>query len=494
MKVTTKILENEFWWGGSVANGHKQPYSAESDFTFDLHDGQNQSAPLYLSSKGRYIWAESPMTITFLGGEITAEGEGVVLVEAGSCLKEAYLAAMKAHFPFENKKLPEKFFRTAQYNTWMEMPYEPSQEKVLAYAHSIVDNGYEPGILIIDEGWCSRYGVWEFDGGRFPDPKAMVEELHSLGFTVMLWIVPYFCSYYRDYLKHVSPYWCPPNEEYAPLFLRKESGIRNVSLLLWFDGITAALDMTSKYATDYLHGQLHSLMERYGVDGFKLDGGNIDAYASKCFIANPPPQSAEELNRAWNEFGEAYEYHEYKDTYNRGGKAVIQRIQDRMHSWENNGLATLVPHAIVQGLLGYPYTCPDMIGGGNWIIELQPDFVLDEELFVRMAQCSALFPMMQFSWAPWRKLSAENQKLCLEAAKLHVKFADYIVHCVNETRVSGEPILRSMEYEYPNCGYEKIVDQFMLGDRILVCPCIVKGQTEKRVVLPKGRWRYVDGT
>lgn len=50
--------------------------------------------------------------------------------------------------------------------------------------------------------------------------------------------------------------------------------------------------------------------------------------------------------------------------------------------------------------MGYAFICPDMIGGG-----LQPEFAdsratIDQELFVRWAQCSALFPMMQFSLVP----------------------------------------------------------------------------------------------
>ena len=54
------------------------------------------------------------------------------------------------------------------------------------------------------------------------------------------------------------------------------------------------------------------------------------------------------------------------------------------------------------------YTCPDMIGGGEYLNFLENSSNLDEELFVRYAQCAALMPMMQFSAAPWRVLSKEN--------------------------------------------------------------------------------------
>ena len=33
----------------------------------------------------------------------------------------------------------------------------------------------------------------------------------------------------------------------------------------------------------------------------------------------------------------------------------------------------------------------------------------------------------------------------------------------------------------------------MLGENILVAPVIVKGQTERKIVLPSGKWRGYDG-
>ena len=221
--------------------------------------------------------------------------------------------------------------------------------------------------------------------------------------------------------------------------------------------------------------------------------GLVSYVAIKVFTGKIK-ESAEDLNRAWNEFGEKYEYHEYKDTYNGGGKATIQRIRDRGHSWGKDGLASLVPTALVQGLLGYPYICPDMIGGGSWACTIDPNFVYDEELFVRMAQCSVFFPMMQFSLAPWSVLGEEAQALCKAAAQMHGTFASYLLKCVDAARKTGEPILRSMEYAYPHRGYERVSDQFLLGEDILVCPVLEKGQRERSAILPEGTWRYVDGT
>ena len=493
--LTFKILPDELWWGGSVIYATKQPFDQSTEITLNVEEtGSNQSAPFFISTKGRYVWADSPIgSICFDKGTVTLQAKNPVLVEAGNSLREAYLHASKNHFPFEQKELPEKLFRTAQYNTWMEFTYNPTQESVLAYAHSIIDSGYQPGILIIDEGWHLGYGGWEFDFHKFPDPKAMIDELHSLGFTVMLWVVPYVTADGRNFLDHYEKWLADlENKPFEPRLARQLDG--SIAIVRWWNGFSAILNLCEEADRRYLDSKLQHLMNDYGVDGFKFDGGNIITLKKSSWLTAPPTQTAEELNTAWNEFGAKYTYHEYKDTYNRGGKATIQRIRDRNHSWGDDGLASLVPLAMAQGILGYPYICPDMIGGGEWKYTVDANFVCDEELFVRMAQCSALFPMMQFSWAPWRMLGEEAQALCLEAAKLHSAFADRIIDLVGCTMLTGEPIVRMLEYNYPHKGYGRIKDQFMLGEDILVCPVLQKGMRTRRVILPEGKWKYCDGT
>jgi alpha-glucosidase len=78
---------------------------------------------------------------------------------------------------------------------------------VLKYAHAIVDNGLPPGVLMIDDNWQEDYGKWNFHPGRFGDPKAMMQELHNLGFKIMLWVCPSVspdCDVYRDLAKKKS--------------------------------------------------------------------------------------------------------------------------------------------------------------------------------------------------------------------------------------------------------------------------------------------------
>jgi alpha-glucosidase len=98
-----------------------------------------------------------------------------------------------------------------------------------------------------------------------------------------------------------------------------------------------------------------------------------------------------------------------------------------------------------------------------------------------------MMPMMQFSVAPWRVLDAKHLKICRDAALLHAKMGDYIYELAQKTAKEGEPIVRHLEYAFPNEGFDSCDDQFMLGDKYLVAPMVVKGN-KRDVRLPKGNW------
>ena len=176
----------------------------------------------------------------------------------------------------------------------------------------------------------------------------------------------------------------------------------------------------------------------------------------------------------------------------KGGAAIIQRLSDKKSRWGGkNGLNTLVPNMIQAGLCGYAYCCPDMIGGGNEADVCGGVFVKDEELFARSCECAALMPMMQFSHAIWNRGGMLGD-IAVKFAALHHSFAPYLKGLAEHCAKTFEPMLRNMEYEFPHRGYEKIKDQFMLGDRYLVAPVLKKGARTRKVILPEGSdWLYV---
>jgi len=480
------LLHGESWWGGPVNKGDKMPIGNQS-FSFDLYgnnDG-NQSVPLLLSNKGRYIWSDYPFRFSFRNDSIIIDNTiGIVKVgQKGSTLKEAYLDASRQFFP-PSGIWPDSLLVTApQYNLWIELMYNPNQKDVLDYARQVLSNGLPAGVLMIDDNWSNYYGHFNFNKEKFSDPKSLIDQLHGMGFKVMLWICPFISSDSEPFRELSS----------RKLLLLDNEGIKNANwqdiskplLIQWWNGYSTCLDLTNPEAGKWLQDKLDFLQKEYGVDGFKLDAGDMEYYASSNLVSYKSVTPNDHCG-LWGKIGLHYSLNEYRAAWKMGGQPLVQRLRDKEHTWDD--LNKLIPNTIAQQLSGYTFTCPDMIGGGEYTTFL-PGHTIDQKLVVRSAQCSALMPMMQFSAAPWRVLDSAHLSATKRAVEIRLQHLPYIMQVLRQSARSGEPVLRPMEYDFPNQGYENIHDQFMLGEKLMVAP-VVSSSDNRQVQFPLGKWKY----
>ena len=187
---------DERWWVGVISQAHRMPlHRASAPFEANLlgDTAGNQVQPLLVSTRGRFIWSEDPFRLVVRDGTIRVRSDlgPIVSGRDGTTLRDASRHAGTTFFPASGRTPDPILFTRPQFNTWIELTYNQNQKDVLTYAHAIVANGFPPAVLMIDEGWFEGYGTWEFHRGRFPDPKAMMDELHGMGFKVMLWVCPY---------------------------------------------------------------------------------------------------------------------------------------------------------------------------------------------------------------------------------------------------------------------------------------------------------------
>ena len=380
------------------------------------------------------------------------------------------------------------FFSAPQYNTWIELTYNQNENDILRYAQSMLDNGSPPGVLMIDDTWQAGYGDWRFEPSRFKDPKGMIDKLHEKGFKVVLWMCPWVSMDIPAFRR--IAWGINPND--VREFPTKGGFLMNkgeIAAVRWWNGYSALLDFTHPNAQAWFKEQLDGLVKDYGVDGFKFDGGELEFY-SKGYTAFDKNASSGDQVMSYARFCLDYPVCEYRNAWRFQGQPVVERLHDKGHRWSE--LQRLVPDMIAGGLLGHPFICPDMIGGGSWTAFL-PGAPFDPELFLRSAQIHALCPMMQISASPWRVLSKEHQRIFKQTVELRQKFAPRFVEIAKASAKTGEPMMRNMEYSFPGMGYADIKDQFMMGDNLLVAPVVEKGATSRKVILPPGRWKADDG-
>ena len=474
-------------WSGVIKDGQKMPYSSNYKYNFWANNQENQIQPLLLGNKGLWVWSEEPYAFEIQDNEIIiskARGE-VKYGHSGTSLAEARKYAATNFFPASGTMPDELLFSRPQYNTWIELTYNQNQADVLKYAQAILTNGFEPGVLMIDDTWQEDYGKWNFHPGRFQDPKAMMDQLHRMGFKVMLWVCPFVSADQTMILKKLM-------KSKALLMQQKPDKLTWIkatdpAMIKWWNGYSALLDFTNPAAVQWFNDQLDGLVRDFGVDGFKLDAGDMNFYPEDALsmITVSPNRQCE----LWAQFGLRFPLNEYRACWKMAGQPLAQRLHDKNHNWED--VQKLIPHMLTEGLSGYTFSCPDLIGGGNWTSFLDPK-TFNPDIVVRSAQIHALMPMMQFSVAPWRILNAEQLLAVKKAVEIRKKFTPLILELARKSAKTGDPIIRSMEYSFPDQGFAEIRDQFMLGSEMIVAPMVENGN-QRKVALPKGKWLADDG-
>lgn len=489
-KLHVKTDGNTSWWVGVINRGYMMPYRGTDHLKLNLyaHPDGNQVQPLLLSDRGDVIWCDYPPHVSFQNGKIIVDARGkAIYSKAGSTLKEAYEFASKNYFPPSGKTPDLALVSAPQYNTWIELTYDQNQEDILSYARAILEHYYPPGVLMIDDNWQEDYGKWNFHPGRFPDPKMMMDSLHQMGFKVMLWVCPFVspdCDVYRQ-LNARGLFMQDPGDQPS----KNRDSQSSTAMVSWWNGTSAELDLSNPGAVDWMTGQLDGLVKEYGVDGFKFDGGDPFYYKGLKAFKDILP---DEHTILWGKLGLRYPLNEYRAMYQMGGQPLAQRLRDKNHDWDD--VRKLIPDMLLQGINGYVFGCPDMIGGGDYpSFENISDSLLDQEMIVRSAQIHALMPMMQFSVAPWRILNRENQGAVLKAVETRMEFTPFIIRLAKDAAKTNRPIVRYMEYAFPHQGYAGIKDQFILGDSVLVAPVVQKNVYKRNVFLPTGDWKYIDG-
>ena len=484
-------LAGEKWWGGILHRGWEMPYG-NTPRPIDLGLEGGVTAPFLVSSAGRYVWSDRPFVYAFTNDVLTvaSDVEKVEPVVAGTTLREAYLAASAKHFPFNGRTPAELLFAKPQWNNWIEIAIQGMrQTSVDAYTEALARSGFPCGVYIMDGGWLSHNGSYRFHAPDFPESRTRLvvgEDILAVDHVALpvaqQLVLAAVGAHERRRPDHRLPPLLADAEEHAP-------GVR-AGVVWWWSGISCVWDLTYALGWDDYAQTLRRFAAEYGIDGFKWDAGDVGPMARTLRFHDPAKRAVDWAHDYVRVGAELFPYNEYRVGFRTGGMPVMQRLPDVHHRWE--AIRRVSGMVQAAGLLGSPYVVADMVGGGE-ATTYRPGGYFSEKLFVRSCALAALHPMMQFSAAPWRYLSPGNVEICRAFANLHVEFAPYILAPARQAARTGEPIVRTMEYEFPHAGFAKPMTQFMLGPKWLVAPVTAEDDAVT-VELPAGRWTDDLGT
>ncbi|CAI5995467.1 unnamed protein product [Closterium sp. NIES-65] len=393
-------------------------------------------------------------------------------------VKQAAEAALET-LPRPANPPPREMVDAPIWTTWARYHANVTQAKVEQFAHEIVGRGLSRSVMEIDDKWQTKYGDFDFDPVKFPNPKAMVEMLHALGFKVTLWIMPFVEEASAAYQEGA------PKGYFISSSAPATKGLKPGFFKWWQPVPAAALDVTNPEAVAWFVGRLKRLQADYLIDGFKFDAGE-PCFLPPHFVTHKPIVTPVEYTRLYvQEVASQFSYAEVRTGHKTSSVPLLTRMGDRFSTWSTgNGLRSVIPTLLTSGILGYPFCLPDMVGG-NAYFGNKPDV----ELLVRWAQANALMPAMQFSIAPW-DLSKEADRLCKAVLELREKVAGTIFSLMEDACSKAlAPVCRPMWWLDPDDAETfPIDDQFAIGDDIVVAPVVVKGQKKRDVYLPKGAW------
>lgn len=340
---------------------------------------------------------------------------------------------------------------------WHRTPSLADQNAVVGEVSEFEKRGFPIDVIGLEPGWQSRSYpcTFEWSGKRFPNPDLFVTGMASRGVHVNLWTNPYVA-------------------EQSPIYgaLKEHFG----SHLVWLGAVPDMMQpATRRILGDYF--QKEHL--RIGVSGYKIDEvDGFDNWLWPDHAAFPSGLSGVQMRQIYGLLWQRT----LEDVYRGQERRSFGLVRG------SNAGASRFPYAIYSDTYDHREYLTGMISTGFagvlWCAEAR-DAANGEE-WVRRMQTAAVSHIAQLNaWAsgtkPWSFPGFEDA--VRSAMKLRIQLVPYLYTAFAKYHFEGLPVIRPMALV--DGGQE--MDQFMLGDDLLVAPMLT-GQKARKVRLPRGRW------
>ena len=328
---------------------------------------------------------------------------------------------------------------------------------------------------------------FEFDAKRYPNPKAVIDELKAMDFRICVWEYPLVSVHGSLFAMMEERGWLLKDRRNGAAY-RYHFESEPFGKVLTQLPDSGLVDFTHPDAYDYWRDQHQPLFE-LGIDMVKSDFG--EQVEADCIAHNGDAgrrlHNAYPLlyNKCVHEAGQLYA-RDGAFLFGRAGWAGSQRYPvqwggDPQADWE--GLAASIRGGLSWGLSGGPFHAHDI---GGFYRDKR-----DAELYVRWTQAAIFFSHLRFhgigAREPWA-YGAEAEAAVMQALALRQRLIPYLWAAVQEAARSGLPVQRAMVLAFPDeraaWAFE---EQWMCGPDILVAPVLQAGGAVE-VYLPQGDW------
>ena len=491
---------------------YQQPYLNLKGTILELAQRNSQiSVPFMISSLGYgFLWNNPAVgRVTFAANQTEwiarATKQMDYWITAGDNPKDILTryTAVTGHAPLFPESLMGLWQCKLRYRT---------QDEVLTVARQYQQEGIKIDQIVIDFFHWTVQGDWKFDKTYWPDPKAMIDELHSMGIRVIVSVWP---SVDRR------------SENFAPmtergLLIRTERGAAQT---YDYQGDCVEIDPFNPETRKYIWDVCKRNYADLGIDGFWLDNSEPDygvydfenyryCEGSALTCSNLYPQM---FSRA---FFEPMSEGKKETPVNllRCGWAGSQKYGNVI--WSGDVPSTFeafreqLQAGLNIGLAGIPWWTTD-IGGFMTDDVNDPDF---RQLLIRWYQFAVysavlrmhgdrgpynIPPLDDRDWGGgylhtgqpnelW-SYGEENYRIMRKYYDIRIAMHDYVKDLYKDAHETGAPLIRTMFFEFPQD--EKcwdLQDQYMFGTKYLVAPILYLNQYEREVYLPEGKWKNVN--
>uniref|UniRef100_A0A0E0AIW7 Glycoside hydrolase family 31 N-terminal domain-containing protein n=1 Tax=Oryza glumipatula TaxID=40148 RepID=A0A0E0AIW7_9ORYZ len=377
-----------------------------------------------------------------------------------------------------------------------------SSEKVLKVVRTFREKGIPCDVVWMDIDYMDGFRCFTFDSSRFPDPKSMVDDLHSIGCKAIWMLDPG--------IKKEEGYFVYETGSENEVWIQKADGSPFIGEV--WPGDCVFPDFTCKRTRTWWASLVKDFISN-GVDGIWNDMNE-----PAVFKSTTKTMPVSNIHRGDDDIGGVQNHSYYHNVYGmlmarstyegmakantekrpfvltRAGFIGSQRYAatwtgDNLSNWEH--LHMSVPMVLQLGLSGQPLSGPD-IGGfaGN----------ATPKLFGRWMGLGALFPFSRghtetgsIDHEPW-SFGEECEEVCRLALLRRYRLLPHIYTLFYLSHMKGTPVAAPVFFADPqDPELRKIETSFLLGP-LLVCASTVpdKGAHECSHKLPKGNWLPFD--